>query len=299
MRAATARGLAAILALVSAPAWAADPTLPAELAAGGASRADPDSLTAVATSPAMIAMSRRYSLDLAGRFGSEREQTWQAAVSDSMTGPVAMGVLFSYNRTIPEVASAGELPGWKLPDEQLESKRMRMSVGGALAGAWLDEVVGLGVNVFYHRTASSYVEADNAVDVGASLSVMLAPDLYLSAVAENVVPHQTFTDAPFRVGGGLRWAPERRSGIGLDLMGDLDAAGGPALIVNTGGSIYVAERLWLAGGFESDGTLARNRATAGIGAGTDKAVLRYTFAAPVGSPDGFSSQHAIGLRIDF
>ena len=302
MRAAASLGCATLLWVAVAPAnsRAADPTLPAELGQGGAHRADPQSLTAVATAPAMIAMDRRYSVDVAGRFGSQREQTWQAAISDSMTSPVALGVLFAYNRTIPDDTSPGELPGWKLPSEDLESKRMRMSVGGALAAAWLDEVVAAGINVFYHRTASTFVEANNAIDGGANVAVMLANDVYLSVVAENILPHKGFDDAPFRTGGGLRWAPQKRGGLELDVLTDLDATGGPALILNGGGSAWLAEKIWLAGGYELNRATGIDRASAGFGFGSDRAVLRYTFATPIGgTDDGFQSQHAVGLRFDF
>lgn len=283
---------------VASPAHAADPTLPGALAVGGAVRADPQSLTSIATSPAMMAMDRRYSLDLAGRFGSQRELTGQAAISDSMTSRVALGLLFAYNRTIPERPPASELPGWKLPDEDLESRRHRLSVGGGIAGAWLDRKLALGANVFYHHTSTTYQEGGGVVDLGASLGLRLADPVVLAVVAENVVPHADFDDAPARVGGGLRWTPDGRSGMEVDLLSDLDAAGGPALVVNTGARAWVAEKYELAAGYSHEAGPGRNLITAGLGAGNAQGVLRYTFAAPVGV-ETFSSQHAVGLRIDF
>lgn len=292
--------VAALGVAAAGAARAADPTLPSDLAAGGTSRANPRSLTAIATAPSMIAMDRRYSLDLAGRFGSDRELTGQAAISDSVTSGVALGLLFAYNRTIPANPPAAELPDWKLPNEELESRRGRMSVGGALAGTLLNGTIGAGLNVFYHRAGSTYVDPNNVVDLGASLSFLLADSVYLSLTGENVIPHQAFDDAPARVGGGLRWTPDGRSGIEVDLLGDLDATASPAILAHVGATAWIAEQIELSGGYQFSGVASTNTVTGGIGFGSDKATLGYTFASAVETwSTEFQSQHAVGLRIDF
>ena len=284
----------------AAPAWAADPVLPADLAAGGTSRANPRSLTAIATAPSMIAMDRRYSLDLAGRFGADRELTGQAAISDSVTSGVALGLLFAYNRTIPSQPLPSELPEWKLPDERLESRRGRMTLGGALAGAFANGAVSAGLNVAYHRSGATYVNPEDVVDLGASLSFLLADSVYLTAGGENLLPHQTFEDAPARVGGGLRWSPDGRSGLEVDLLGDLDSQAPSPILADVGATAWMAEQFELSGGYRFSGVDNTNTVTAGFGFGSDKATLGYSFSSVVETwSEAFESQHGIGLRVDF
>ena len=247
-----------------------------------------------------MAAARRYSVEAAWRFGSEGEQTWQGAILDSMTGPVGLGLLFAYNRTIPTSPSASELPEWKIPGDETEVRRQRMSVGGAIGGALLNRKFTFGVNGFYHRTASTYGASGDAVDFGAGLGLMLADHVHLGLSAENVLPHQSFDDAPLRVGGGLRWAPTSRSGIEVDALADLDAAGGPALVLHAGGTLWIAEKVPLAACYAHDGAAGTDLLSAGVGVGNEKAALRYTFQTPVpGTTDAFRSAHAVGLRLEF
>ena len=75
--------LSLALAVVPSVVWAsaADPTVATDFAAGSTGRADPRSLSAVITSPGVLALERQYTLGGSARFGPRQGRAYHAGAS--------------------------------------------------------------------------------------------------------------------------------------------------------------------------------------------------------------------------
>jgi hypothetical protein len=292
----------ATFVLAALPAQAADPTLANDMASGSVSRADPNSLSAIATSPGVLAMERKYTFGGSARFGPYKERSFHGGARDSITGPLALGVLWAGQWSTPP-AQSDELPGWRLPDEERDNPVSRMTVGGSLAGAWLNRQLGVGLGVFYHRRESRYTAASGVPDLSFGVSGKLGDTVFVAASVRDMIPHQDFSDAPIEVGGGFRWQPNEWGGAEVDLFSDLETLESPELGVSLGVVGWIAKQVPLRAGFIHDPVADLDAVSAGIGVGNERGSMDYAFRLPFSelpkNTGSLGTWHGLSLVLHF
>lgn len=283
-------------------ALAADPVTSADFATGSTGRANPRSLSAVATSPGVIGLDRQYTIGGSARLGPQQSRTFQAGASDSVTGPIALGVMWAGEWSTPPTPE-DELPGWRVEDDETENPTEGTTIAGALGGAVLQRQLGLGIGVSYHRYKSFYREAEGVVDLSAGLSGRLGDQVVVAAAVRDFLPSEAFTRAPLTVEGGLRWGPSPWFAVEADVWSELEGVDTPALAVGVGGVAWVAKSVPLRLGYTHDENRGPDRLSAGVGAGSEKGSLEYAIGVPLAPIDTNSGTlgtwHGLSMVVHF
>jgi hypothetical protein len=296
-------GTALLIGLVlGQTALAADPIASGDFASGSTGRANPRSLSAIATSPGVIALDRQYTIGGSARFGPQKTRAFQAGASDSVTGPIALGLMWAGEWATPPIPD-DELPGWRVPDDDTENPTEQTTIAGAIGGAVAQRRLGLGIGVSYHRYKSFYREAQGVVDLSAGLSGKLGDQVIVAAAVRDFLPSADFTKAPLTIEGGLRWGPSPWFGFEADVWSDLETLDAPAVSVGVGGVAWAAKTVPIRLGYTHDGVLDQDRLTAGVGAGSEKGSLEYAFGLPLGGIEDNSGAlgtwHGVSLIAHF
>lgn len=290
------------LAALAPAAHAADPIASGDFASGSTGRANPRSLSAIITSPGVIALDRQYTIGGSARFGPQKTRSFQAGASDSVTGPVALGLMWAGEWSSPPIPD-DELPGWRIPDADTENPTEQSTIGGALGGAFAQRKVGVGIGVSYHRYKSFYRDASGVVDLSAGVSGKLGDQVVVAAAVRDLLPSTDFTGAPLTIEGGLRWGPSPWFAIEADLWADMVSLDAPALGVGVGGVAWAAKTVPIRLGYTRDGVEDLDVLTAGVGAGSDKGSLEYAFGLPLGGIDenvgALGTWHGLSLVAHF
>ena len=113
-------------------AFAIEPIAGADTVARGFVGAWPDDNAAVASSPGMIGLAKRYVVAGQGAIGPDLGWELSASAVDSRTSGVAMGVAYRARGSDP-VPTSAELPGWIADGDEIENKRRSHDVALALA----------------------------------------------------------------------------------------------------------------------------------------------------------------------
>ena len=288
--------------VVSQAAQAADLVTSADFASGSTGRANPHSLSAVALSPGVIALDRQYTIGGSARFGPQQSRAFQAGASDSVTGPVALGVLWAGEWSTPPTPD-DERPGWRVPDEATENPSEASTIAGALAGTAADRRVGFGVGVHYHRYKSFYREPEGVVDLSAGVSGRLGDQVIVAATVRDFLPSQDFVHSPLTVSGGIRWGPSAWFALEADAWTDLESSDTPALALGIGGVAWAAESVPIRLGYTRDPLEGPDRLSAGIGGGSDKGSLEYAFGLPLGpvasNSGSLGTWHGVSMVVHF
>lgn len=284
--------------LLVAPAQASDLRQADALGQGGTTRADLDGVGMISDAPAVMALRPRYDVQIGGGLGPQGERLIQAAALDSRTGPVALGLGFARKvhtpPTLPE-----DLPGWQIPGADTDNPRVEMVAGGALAGAWADRSVSLGLGAWYAGEGSRFGGETHWVEASISGAARVGEVLTIGLSGQNLVPGG-FTWLPLTLGGGVRADAEDVFGVGADLAVDLESRDEPALVLATGLDATLAEVLVLRAGYELDEVLGGGAATFGLGATGANGGLDYAMVLGLHGdrPQGLaSSRHVLSLRL--
>lgn len=283
-------------------AQAADPIASGDFASGSTGRANPRSLSAIITSPGVIALERQYTIGGSARFGPQKNRSFQGGASDSVTGPVALGLMWAGEWSSPPVPD-DELPGWRVPDDDAENPTEQTTIGGSLGGAFAQRKVGVGIGVSYHRYQSFYREGAGVVDLSAGLSGKLGDQVIVAASVRDFLPSTDFTKAPLLIEGGIRWGPSPWFALEADVWTDMQTLDTPAVSVGVGGVAWAAKTVPLRLGYTHDGVEDEDVLTAGVGAGSDKGSLEYAFGVPLqpigGNVGTLGTWHGVSLIAHF
>ena len=283
-------------------AVAADPIASGDYASGSTGRANPRSLSAIITSPGVIGLERQYTLGGSARFGPQKGRSFQAGASDSVTGPVALGVMWAGEWSSPPVPDE-ELPGWRVAGQAGENPTEETTIGGAIGGALAQRRVGVGLGVSYHRYKSFYRDPSGLVDLSAGVSGKLGDQVVLAASVRDFLPSADFTKAPLVLEGGIRWGPSPWLGIEADVWSDMQTLDEPALSIGVGGVAWAARTVPIRLGYTRDGIDDLDILTAGIGAGSESGSLEYAVGVPIQAVDPgagtLGTWHGVSLVVHF
>lgn len=279
------------------------------VATGGTTRVGTHTTGSVLTAPAVLALRARFELQVTGEAGPDKLLGVRAYALDSSTGPVALGLGYQYSHAIPETR-VEDLPGWVLPEDDLENETGQTVVGGGLATSFAERRVALGLGLSWHNQATHYSDVQSWFQGNVSVAGRLGPEeqMVLSFVADNLLtPDDEETPLTFAGGLSLRPVPE------LALLAQVDVATGtfqgPARVgMGFGLEGLLAQTVALRGGFRRDLDRESDLATMGVGAFTD--AMSFDYAAelfvgqPFGPPPGWDDdklrhQHLLSLTLKF
>ena len=291
--------LGGLLLALPLPALGADALQADALGQGGTTRADLDGVSSVVDAPALLALRPRYDVQAGGGLGPDKERLLQAAAMDSRTGPVALGLTAVRKTHTPSTLSK-DLPGWQIPGDDTSNPHTELLLGGALAGAWFDRHLGVGVGVFYAGETSRYTEDEHHVEATASVAGRIGEVLTMGVSGQNLVPGGPEW-LPLSVGGGARADVQDVFGVAVDVVADLESGdSGPTLLLGAGLDGVIAEALVLRGGYRLNQLDDVGSLTFGLGATGANGGLDYAMEVGVhgsGSLGLAGSRHLLALRI--
>lgn len=278
-------------------------------ATGGTTRVGTHTTGSVLTAPAVLALRARYELQVTGEAGPDKLLGLRAYALDSSTGPVALGLGYQYSHAVPKTR-VEDLPGWVLPEDDLENETGQTVLGGGLATSFADRRVALGLGFSWHNQATHYSDVQSWFQGNVSVAGRLGQDdqVVLSAVADNVLTPAD-DETPLTFGGGLSLRPVPE----LGLLAQVDVATGtfqgPARVgMGFGLEGLLGQVVALRGGFRRDLDRESDLATMGLGAFTDAMSVDYAAELYVGQPfgppagwddDKLRHQHLLSLMLKF
>jgi hypothetical protein len=267
-----------------------DPNLAADVGVGGAVRANPGSFAAAMTAPAVLALSPRYCIGFGGRVGTSQTRRLDAGAIDSMTGPISLGAVFA-RESLKRDATVEELPGWLEDNSDILNPQTHNAVAAALAVSWFQRRLAVGIGGRYWQYTSRFVEADQKYQAQVSVAGRLRDGIYLSLSGENLLPMQWDFAQP-QLGTAIRLDKKGVASLSVDLVTALKDDPGLSSL-SAGTELWVGEFLPLRVGYQRDFAAQEDVISAGIGTGTEQAILEYGANLTLGS---LEHVHALSLR---
>ncbi|MEL6342893.1 MAG: hypothetical protein AAFV53_07150 [Myxococcota bacterium] len=281
-----------LLGMAFAQSRTPDPFFADDLGGGGAIRADPIAVGASLTAPAVMALQPNYTLIASGRLGTDRVRRYGAGAIDSQTGPVALGAVF-IRETANRDATTEELPGWLLPDDDIQNPQENTIIGGGLATSFAERRFAVGAGMRYHRFSSRFSDPTDTYQAHASIAGRVRENIFLSASAEDLLPvDQVF--AP-KAALAARAASKEGSDLSVETIADFDD-GLSVSEVRAGGQLMLGIFVPIRAGYRHVLATSQDIVTAGIGVGTDEGIFNYGFSYDI---DNNEQLHALSLRIFF
>lgn len=281
------------IALAPGSAWAEGAGARA-LGRGGAFRADPGDAAAAPINLAAVATEPRYDVYGGVGFGPDSLFDLRAGAVDSRTSPVTLAA--GYRRTTDDVVPTGDaLPGWKLPDEELDNPTRHEGVHLGLAAPLLNRRLAIAAVTRYDWRESQELGKDSAFNVGVSVAGKPVPTLTVAVGARDLID-VGYPDTARTGDLAVRWDLGPYVGLAGDVVTPLDAdwAFG-RLGWHAGADASLIDWLTLRAGYARDG--GENEVGAGLGIVSKKATLDY--GARVALGDDLRSWHAIDVRVLF
>ena len=169
-----------------------------------ASHANPDSFSSIAYQPALIALVPKYQIAAAGGLGFEEIQnpSWNVggAAVDS-NSPVSAG--FLYGRYLRSNSEELQLPGWRLPDQELSMNLLTTDLGGAVGISFAQRTSSLGVSLLYSSNKGDQRETQERLNVTLSAGLRLFDQLLMGVALTDL--GDRFEQRGVDV--GIRWGP--------------------------------------------------------------------------------------------
>ncbi len=280
--------LIALTALTS-PALAAEGDPASLLGRGSAGLADPRDNAGIRRCMACVVLSEEYvaSLDVGFPPG------WRLGGSarDTESGALGAGVIYTRD-SFEGALDLADMPGWVLPDADLDNPTIEQSVRVGLGYALLERRLGLGLSGVWDRHASALTPTQNTYELDASLSGRVTNTLILGATARELLPEGT-RDPLYEVGAW--WATGEVIAFAFDAQWQDRAetfAGG--LGGRVGAELNLEDAVAFRGGFEQ---LGQDPSAFGLGLGvlSEAGRLDYGFRYDL---LGQQSWHQLGLVLN-
>ena len=171
---------------------------------GMVSHANPDSYSSIVYQPALVALVPKYQVAVAGGIGFEEitspDWTVGAAAVDS-NSPISMGLV--YGRYLQGNSDEIQLPGWRLPDEELSMNLLTTDVGGSLGVSFAQRTTSLGVSLLYRSNKGDQRETQEQLNVTVSAGGRLFDQLLIGVALTDL--GDRFDQRGLDV--GMRWGP--------------------------------------------------------------------------------------------
>lgn len=249
---------------------------------------------ALTLNPGLLALHERYDFQGQFRYGPDGATMWGASAVDGRTSPKLSGGL-QYSGDVSEPPlTVQDLPGWRIPGEDIPNRKRHHDVAVALGVPFADRRASLGIaaNVGHYandRLGSGWI-GDGYVGFGARP----VDPLTLGVALRNFVPLPV-EDRPTELGGGLR-VEEGGVALAADAVW-VPAASDPLPVAFAAGAEARLSALGLRAGWRRDAWTGDHAATAGLGFVGPGASLDYAVVVPLTSDLALeTTTHQISLR---
>jgi hypothetical protein len=289
------------LALLSAPALAADVASGANLTAmGGVGAAASRDNAAITLNPGLLALHPRYDFMGVFRYGPDpgastpADLAWGVTAMDARTSKVvALGLAYSGNHYEP-LLEEDDFPGWTVPGADIPNEKRFHDFAAALSFAGLDRRLGFGlganVGLYDHDRQGDGV----LFDLHAGLGARPVDWLVVGAAVRDFLPGGG-QDRPLDVVGGVRFEAEKLFAVEVDADWRDDFAVGLPVTLASGFEARAGEgRVRL--GWRRDASDGVHSVTAGLGWEQEGAAIEYGVQVPLDHPRLGSTIHAVSIR---
>ena len=296
---------ALLAAVLSWGAQAADLSLADSDGSGGASAGDPRATGILLESPATLMLERRYDAQAGARLGGKDDLTWQVEARDSRTGPVSLSLAYVHRSANPP-PSDEDLPGWRLPDEDLENPITETTLAVDLGGGLLDNRLGLAASAVRYTRETAFTDLSTTYDGGLGVSGRPIEPLTLALGAVNLLDlfqkGDTFHPLTATFGAGAR---SDVASVNAQIQANLhDVADAVPLAWRVGGEVDLIDgKMPLRLGVRHELGIPTTYLCAGIGAATPTATLDYAIVHDLGRDGGASdvtgarTWHSVSVRV--
>ena len=189
-----------ILTILNPAALGFDGNFGMDLGMANNNRVHVDSLASIRTMPSTISLIPRYTISGAAYLYPSLDYGLSAAALDSSNGTIALGVIYQ-RESIQQGLDYSFLPGWKLPEEEIEQISLQSLTGGSLAISFLNRSLSLGTGLFYLGTSNDLEVYTHAIEFNLSAGAKFSDQVILGISAVDVLDQ---TDGS-RMEMGVRW----------------------------------------------------------------------------------------------
>jgi len=291
--------------VLSLPARSADLSLADSDGSGGASAGDTRATGILLESPATLTLEPRYDAQAGARLGGTDDLTWAIEARDSRTGPVTLALAYVHRSANPPPSDA-DLPGWRLPDEDLENPIAETTLAVDLGGGFLDDRLGVAASAVRYTRETAFTGLSDTYDAGIGVGGRPVEPLTLALGAVNLVDlfekGDTFHPLTATLGAGAR---SDVASVSAQIQANLhDVSTSVPLAWRVGGEVDLVDgKLPLRLGFRHELGVPTTYLCAGIGASTDVASLDYAIVQDLGRDGGAKdltgarTWHSLSVRI--
>jgi hypothetical protein len=251
------------------------------LATGWTGVANPYDNAAITVNPALLGLEERYDFMAGLSYGPHPYLGWTGTMADSKTSEwVALGISYQRQRANPEL-TASDLPGW-VPEAYLPSnERLAHDVTLAVATAFLQRRVSVGVNgtlISYEHDRHGAGFTGN-MDVGIGLRPVSL--LTVGLVGRNLLPISRQSGRLAAVAGGFSLADPEVGGFSLELERKLEEVNNHKPWRLGAGVESAVGTTRIRSGYRWDATSSAHWITAGLGAQNELGGVEYGIAIPL------------------
>lgn len=286
----------------SAPSWAADVGIGANLLAmGGVGAAASRDNASIALNPGLLGLQVRYDFQAAFRYGPVGGLQWGLSAMDGKTSKkVAAGIAYTGDRLNPPLTQA-ELPGWVEPGVEVTNVKRLHDFTGAIGVPLLDRKLSVGVAGNVGLFDNDRQGKGFTLDADAGIGLHPVEALTIGVSARNFLS-VTDGDRPPSGRVGVRVAAEdivaveanvEKTFLPPDLRADFP------LWIGAGIEKPI-DHIRLRGGWERDPYavpgVAGNYATFGLGYEDDAGVIEYGVMIPLDNPTLAGTVHGFQVR---
>ncbi len=275
------------------------------LGAGGVVAGDPDAIGSLLSAPALQALAPRYDVVLGARLAGTDDLLLQGLARDSRTGPVSLSLAYLRHTASPPPDGA-DLPGWRLPDEDLENPIQQSAVLVGAAAPLLEGRLALGVSTARYADDSAYTDPETTWEAGLGVSGRPVGPLTLSLGAHHLLDlfRDGDTDHPLTTTAGIGLRSELGGLFGQAELSLHDPATSLPFGWRAGGELILAQgTLPLRLGLRHDPDPDTTYLCAGIGISAPVATIDYALLRDIGPNGGASDQtgaltwHSLSIRV--
>lgn len=264
------------------------------LGRGEVGRADAATSAGGGATIAANALVDQYLAFSGGKAGIDKTWGLRAGALDSRTSAVTLSV--GYYRlwdTLPRTGA--DLPGWKVPDDDLLNPAVHQGGWLGLAYPMFDRKLAIGADARLDFYESEQLPKDWAFNFGVSAAARPVESLSFSLATRNLL-ETDFRDTERSLEIGARFEPGKYLGVELDTVAPLTKGVTWSNVGwHVGADVGIAEVVSLRGGFLADD--AEQYGCGGIGLLSERAILDYGAKIQVSDPS--RTWHELDLTVKF
>ena len=175
-----------------------------DISLGMASHIHPDSFSSIRYQPASLVLVPKYQVGM-GIGMTVPNFTWGvgAGAVDSNQGPLTLGVF--YDKSTQKNEDPQNLPGWKLPSQEISMIETNTTLGGATAISFAQRKLSLGTSLIY-LTSTTPSQSIQIYEWNISAAACLAEQFLMGIGIQNLLP-RNFDNKESIIEGSFRWGP--------------------------------------------------------------------------------------------